>query len=76
MNIFILLTLFEIDLFHVYSNNVNKFELLELINKKFDLQLKINESFDKAQIDRRLTTSKKLQNKISFKSIQQQIEEL
>jgi dTDP-4-dehydrorhamnose reductase len=68
--------LFEINLFHIHSNYLSKFELLYLINKKFDLRLKINEYFDKTQIDRRLTTNKKLQNRISFKSIQQQIEEL
>ena len=68
--------LFETDLFHIYSNNLNKYELLHLINKKFDLQLKINKYFDKVSIDRRLVTNKKLQNKISFKSIEQQIQEL
>jgi dTDP-4-dehydrorhamnose reductase len=68
--------LFETNLFHIYSNYLSKYELLHLINKKFDLQLKINEYFDKIPIDRRLTTNKDLKNKISFKSIQQQMQEL
>lgn len=68
--------LFEVGLFHIYSNYLTKFELLHLINKKFNLELKINDYFDKISIDRRLSTNKKLKNKISFKSIQQQIEEL
>jgi len=68
--------LFEIGLFHIYSNYLSKFELLHLINKKFDLQLKINQHFDNISIDRRLITHKNLKSNISFKSIQQQIEEL
>lgn len=67
---------YEIGIFHLYSNYVTKFELLHLINKKFALQLKINEYFDRITIDRRLATNKKLKSKISFKSIEQQMEEL
>lgn len=68
--------LYEVGLFHVHSNNLSKFELLHLINKKFHLNLKINEYVDIMSVDRRLISLKNLQNKLSIKSIEQQIEEL
>lgn len=64
------------ELFIVHSNTVNKFELLSLLNDKFELNLSINKFEDKKRIDRTLSSKKDLINKLKIKSIQQQIEEL
>ena len=67
--------LYEVGLFHVHSNSINKYELLKLINKRFDLQIKIN-PMEAQPIDRTLTTIKQLNSKLDIKTIQQQVEEL
>lgn len=68
--------LFEVGIFHVHSNIVNKFELLNILNNKFLLDLKITKFEDKNKVDRTLATNKNLLKNIDIKSIQQQIEEL
>jgi dTDP-4-dehydrorhamnose reductase len=67
--------LYEVGLFHVHSNSVNKYELLKLINKRFDLGITINPT-EAIPIDRTLSSVKELNTKLSVKTIQQQVEEL
>jgi len=68
--------LFEKNLFHVYSTDITKHDLLELISKKYNLNLKIVKHNDNISIDRRLTTKKQLVSKLDIKSISEQIKEL
>jgi dTDP-4-dehydrorhamnose reductase len=68
--------LFNIGMFHVHSNTINKFDLLHLLNNKFSLDLKINEFMDKNKVDRSLSTKKDLLSKLKIKDIKHQIEEL
>jgi len=66
----------ENGLFIVHSNIINKFELLNLLNNKYLLNLTINEFEDKTTVDRTLISKKQLMNKIKIKTLEQQIEEL
>jgi dTDP-4-dehydrorhamnose reductase len=63
-------------LFHIHSNSVSKFELLNLLNERYGLNLDIKEFRDKNTIDRTLSTKKQLLSKLNMKTIQQQIKEL
>jgi len=67
--------LYETDLFHVHSNVVDKNQLLQMINKKFDLNINVV-PMKTSVVDRTLKSNKKLVDKIHVKSIQQQIDEL
>lgn len=67
---------YENGLFIVHSNIINKFELLNLLNNKYLLNLTINEFEDKTTVDRTLISKKQLMNKIKIKTLEQQIEEL
>lgn len=67
---------YENGLFIIHSNTINKFELLNLLNDKYSLNLTINKFEDKNIVNRVLTSKKQLINKIRVKTIQQQIEEL
>jgi dTDP-4-dehydrorhamnose reductase len=69
-------SLYEVGLFHVYSNVINKHQLLNLINDKFNLKIKINEVTTDTSVDRTLTSNKHLVKKLHVKSIEQQIKEL
>lgn len=69
-------SLYEVDLFHVHSNTVDKYQLLNLINDKFDLDIKISGIVTDVSVDRTLTSKKHLINKLNIKSIEQQIKEL
>ena len=68
--------LYEKSLFHVHSNVVNKYELLNMINDRFNLDLVINQVATETTVNRSLFTLKELNNKLSVKSLQQQIREL
>lgn len=68
--------LFQRGLFHVYSTDITKHDLLCLINKKYDLNLKIVKFNDKVPINRTLSTKKAFISKIEIKNISKQIEEL
>ena len=68
--------LFAPELFHVFSNSVSKFELLRLINNKFDLGLTINDFQAEEAIDRTLATNKPFNNLIHVPSLDTQIADL
>ena len=68
--------LYEKGLFHVFSEPVTKYELLQMINEKFNLGLTINKVQSPVAIDRTLSTVRHLNSKLSILSIKQQIQEL
>lgn len=61
---------------HVYSNPVNKFELLNLISEKFKLHLNINEYQTENDCNRILNSERDLINNLNVDSIEQQIQDL
>ncbi len=65
--------LFSRDLYHVFSNDVTKHELVEIINHSYKLNIKINPIHDKMSINRTLRTIKSLNHKLSIPSIDEQI---
>jgi dTDP-4-dehydrorhamnose reductase len=69
-------SLYEVGLFHVHSNTVDKYQLLKLINDRFDLNIKVNGVVTDVSVDRTLASKKLLVNKLNVKSIDQQIKEL
>jgi dTDP-4-dehydrorhamnose reductase len=68
--------LYKEELFHIHSNNVTKYYLLNLISHKFNLKLKINSFQTKEKCDRSLCSNKELNNILKVKTIEQQILEL
>lgn len=68
--------LYEKSLFHIHSNVVDKYELLNMINKRFKLNLTINKAETDMSVNRSLSTVKSLNDKLNVKSLQKQIEEL
>jgi len=68
--------LYKPELFHVFSDTVNKFELLHLINDKFNLDLTINDFKTEKTIDRTLATNKNLNRIIKVPNLNSQIEDL
>jgi len=69
--------LYEEGLFHVFSPKlVNKYELLYMINDRFDLQLEIERHEALPPIDRTLSTVKKLNKKLEIPPIEEQIQEM
>jgi dTDP-4-dehydrorhamnose reductase len=60
---------YEPGLFHVFaSDDVNKFEMMQLFNKKFDLGLTI-EARDPAPLDRTMRTEKELCGKLNIPTV-------
>jgi dTDP-4-dehydrorhamnose reductase len=68
-------SLYEMGVFHVYSNSVSKYELLEMINKKYGLNIDVK-PVETKKVDRTLTSKKNLIKKIVVKSLEQQVKEL
>jgi dTDP-4-dehydrorhamnose reductase len=69
--------LYEIGLHHVHSpQSVNKFELLQIISDRFELELQINPYETANSCDRTLSSGKELINNVHISTIQKQIEEL
>lgn len=68
--------LYQEDLFHVFSNVINKYELLSLINDRFNLRLKIAPCVFSKTINRILSTTKNLNSKLQIPSIQCQIRDM
>lgn len=69
--------LYEKDLFHIYSPHiVSKQTLLEMINKKFDLQIKVIPTMANPAIDRTLKSVKSLNSKLDIPSLTTQIMEM
>ena len=69
--------LYEAELYHVFSPSpVNKYQLLQMISDKFDLQLNIKSFQTEDSSDRTLCTNKNLIKKIAISSISTQINNL
>ena len=69
--------LYKKGIFHIYSpNKVNKYELLNIINNEYDLNLKINPVEEKESINRTLSSIFKLSNQIVIRSIPIQVKEM
>lgn len=69
--------LYEEGLFHLYSNDVTKWDMLQIFNKKFnDNTTSINPIEANVKIDRRLRTTKELLDKLTTKSFQEMINEM
>jgi len=63
--------------YHVFSPKcVNKYELLHMINDRFDLQLEIERYEASPAVDRTLSTIKKLNSRLEIPSIEKQIQEM
>lgn len=62
--------------YHVFSNTVSKYELLNLINDRFSLDLTINEFEASVAIDRTLATHKDLNDTLNIPPIAQQLKEI
>lgn len=73
----ILNDLFKKSLFHIFSKDqVSKFELLSLLNYKFNLDLTINKTEFQPLVDRTLRSKYDLSKKLSTLSIEEQINDL
>lgn len=66
--------LYEENIFHIFSDKVTKYKLLHLFNKKWNLDLKIKDYFSSRYIDRSLSTTKEMNEKLKIPSIEEQIE--
>jgi dTDP-4-dehydrorhamnose reductase len=68
--------LFETGLFHVFSDVVSKYEMMEAFNNKWNLGLTINPYVAVTECDRTLSTIKDLNGKLGVNSFARMIEEL
>ena len=68
--------MYQNGIFHVFSNIVNKCELLGLLSEHFGLELDIEGCEPGAKCDRTLATNFPLNNQLMLPSIQDQIKEL
>jgi len=63
--------------YHIFSPNIiNKYELLKMINERFNLGLKISAEKCKTVVDRSLITMENLNKKLKIADIAEQIREL
>lgn len=65
--------LYQHGLFHLHSNAVNKFDLLHLLNNRFNLDLTIKAFEAPDKVDRTLSTVKSLLDDLELPAIEQQI---
>jgi len=69
--------LYQEDLFHVFSpSDVTKFDLLRILNDRFDLNLNISSHEAEPPINRTLSIIKRLQKVLSIPSVEQQVKQL
>jgi len=69
--------LYKEELFHVFSpSDVTKFDLLGILNDRFDLSLNITPHEAQPPIDRSLRTRKRLQKVLSIPPISEQVRQL
>jgi dTDP-4-dehydrorhamnose reductase len=61
---------------HVYANVITKYELLERLNRKYDLGLSIIPTFLESKIDRTLISEYNTSRKLEIPSIEDMLEEL
>lgn len=65
--------LYEVDLFHVHSDIVSKYELLCMINDRFDLNITIKQHMDTNSVCRELSTTKSLMDKLDIPPLSEQL---
>lgn len=65
--------LYQHGLFHIYSNTISKYELLHLLNKKFNLNLTIKAIETDVSCDRSLSSNRDLIHQLDIPSIENQI---
>ena len=69
--------LYEEDVFHIFSPHlVSKYALLKMIDKKFDLQIRVIPTMANPAIDRTLKSVKSLNNKLDIPSLVIQMVEM
>jgi dTDP-4-dehydrorhamnose reductase len=68
--------LYKEELYHVYSNYVNKFQLLNLISDSLSLGLQVSPHQTEESCDRTLATEKDLMSKLEISTIEEQIKNL
>lgn len=68
--------LVDTGLYHVFSNPVDKHQLVSLISKKFNLNLKVKKHVADVAVDRTLSTNKDLNKKLKVPTIQKMIQEI
>lgn len=63
--------------YHLHSNDVNKFDLVSIINEVYNFNIKINEFVDdKNPADRTMRTNKKMSFNLNIPHLYKQIEEM
>ena len=67
---------YQTGLFHVFSNRVNKFQLVKAISDRFQLGVRLKPVEANPACDRTLATDKDLCGKLEIPSIEQQIQNL
>lgn len=67
--------LYQEGLYHIHSNDVSKFELLKIINDRFNLNIDI-EPVKTVKVNRTLRSEKNLIKNLKIKSIKKQVQEL
>ncbi len=69
--------LYQKGLLHVHSpNTVTKYELLQIFDKVYGLELKINSAAAKEACDRSMTSKYELSKKVSTKTLEEQVYEM
>jgi len=68
--------LYSKNLYHLYSNSVNKFQLLQMISDKFNLDLIINPHETEVGCDRTLDSEKEMINQVEIDTLDKQIKDL
>jgi len=64
-------------LFHIHSpNTVDKYELLQIFNKVYDLELNINATEGGLAVDRSMSSKYDLSSKVATKTISEQVNEM
>jgi len=62
--------------YHIFSNDITKYELLVKFNQRFNLGCKINPAEAPTAIDRRLRTARELNQQLQIPSLDEQISNL
>lgn len=69
--------LFSKGLFHIHSpNTVDKYQLLQIFDRAYNLNLKINPALAKEAVDRSLSSRYELTKNVAVKTIEQQVNEM
>jgi dTDP-4-dehydrorhamnose reductase len=61
--------LYKRDIFHIYSEDISKYELLKKIEDRFNLDVEITPIYKEVSIDRRLRSNKFLMNLLGVRDI-------